>query len=179
MLSPFITPAGNLGALTPNQIVVQPITVEAVTKGDLVRFDLSGTLNTTYTTLGAILDQDNKKSPFNVVLKNPAATVARAGVWGVVLESAAAGSRVKVCISGLVEATVFATTSAINTVGQVLAPDSAAAGRLTQQTDNIVCVGIFLGVVASPFTAVGSIAISGTANSYVLFNGIVFGSAGS
>lgn len=176
-LAGILVPSGNLGGLNPDQVIVSPIAAEAVSVGDLVRFDLSGTLNATYTTLGAILDADNKKSPFNVVIRNPAATVAKAGVWGVVTQAAIAGQRCKVCIAGLVEANVFATTSAITALGTPLAPDSAAAGLLTQQGTGVVAVGLWLGVVASPFTAAGTIAISGTSRSYVLLNGFVIGSA--
>jgi hypothetical protein len=174
MIPGILTSSGNLGALTPHQITVTPLAGEAISKGDLVRFDLGDTVAATdYTTL---LDFDNKKNPFNVVIKNPT-TAADGGIWGIALEAGVSGSRFKVCISGLVEATVFATANTINSLGAVLAPDTAAAGRLTQQATGVVGLGLWMGVVASPLTGAGSISASASATSYVLFNGFVFGSS--
>lgn len=173
MIPGILTPSGNLGALTPHQVVVTPIAGEAVAKGDLVRFDLADTVAATdYTTL---LDFDNKKNPFNVVIKNPT-TASDGGIWGIALEAAVSGSRFKVCIAGLVEATVFA-TAATPVLGSVLAPDTAAAGRLTQQATGVVGLGLWMGVVANPLTGAGTISASASATSYVLFNGFVFGSS--
>lgn len=173
MIPGILTPSGNLGALTPHQVVVTPIAGEAIAKGDLVRFDLGDTVAATdYTTL---LDFDNKKNPFNVVIKNPT-TAADGGIWGIALEAGVSGSRFKVCLAGLVEATVFA-TAATPVLGTVLAPDTAGAGRLTQQATGIVGLGLWMGVVANPLTGAGSITASTSATSYVLFNGFVFGSS--
>lgn len=176
MIPGIVTPAGNLGGLTTHQVIVTPIAAEALVKGDLVRFDLSGTVNSTYTDYTKLLDQDEKKSPFNVVIKNPT-TAAKSGVYGVALEAATAGSRAKICICGLVEATVFATSSNITALGALLAPDTGAAGRMTQHGTGVVCLGQWMGVVATPLTAVGSITASASANSYVLFNGFVVGTS--
>lgn len=173
MIPGILTSTGNLGALTPHQIVVSPIAGEAIAKGDLVRFDLADSVSATeYTTL---LDFDNKKNPFNVVIKNPT-TIPDGGIWGVALEAGVAGSRFKVCIAGLVEATVYA-NGALSALGTVLAPDTNAAGRLTQQGTGVVGVGLWMGVVASPLTGAGTIATTTTATSYVLLNGFVIGSA--
>lgn len=176
MIPGIVTPTGNLGGLSTHQVIVTPIAAEALAKGDLVRFDLSGTVNSTYTDYTKLLDSDEKKCPFNVVIKNPT-TAAKAGVYGVALEAATAGSRAKICLCGLVEATVFATASNITALGALLAPDTGGAGRLTQHATGAVCLAQWLGVVATPLTAVGSITASSSSNSYVLFNGFVLGTS--
>lgn len=173
MIPGILTPTGNLGGLTPHQVVVKPICGEAIAKGDLVRFDLADTVSATdYTTL---LDFDNKKNPFNVVIKNPT-TAVDGGIWGVALEAGVTGQRVSICIAGLVEATVYA-NGALSALGTVLAPDTNAAGRLTQQGTGVVGLGLWMGIVATPLTGAGTIATTTTATSYVLFNGFVFGSS--
>lgn len=174
MIPGILCSSGNLGALTPHQIVVQPICGETMAKGDLVRFDLAdASASCDYTTL---LDYDNKKNPFNVVIKNPT-TIADGGIWGIALEAGVVGSRVKICIAGLVEASVVARTSDITALGSVLSGDATTAGRLTQQTTGNVGLGLWMGVVASPLTAAGTVTQPNTATSYVLFNGFVFGSS--
>lgn len=174
MIPGLLTSSGNLGALTPHQIVVKPICGEAIAKGDLVRFDLADTVAATdYTTL---LDFDNKKNPFNVVIKNPT-TLVDGGIWGIALEAAAAGTRASICIAGLVEASVVARTSTISTLGTVLSGDGTTAGRLTQQATGTVGLGLWMGVAANPLTGAGSIVADATSTSYVLFNGFVFGSS--
>jgi hypothetical protein len=62
MIPGLITPAGNLGGLTPHQVCVAPIAAVNLAVGDLVMFDLSGS-NTTYTDLTKINDLDDKKNP--------------------------------------------------------------------------------------------------------------------
>lgn len=180
MLIPgILAPTGNLGALNPHQVVVSPIAATDVTANTIVRFDLTGTLSSA-SDIAKLYDLDEKNCPFNVVRANGTGAGATQdfGIYGVALESATAGSRVKVCIAGLVQVKVFATSTAITALGQKLSPDSANANLMTQQADNAPCIGAWLGLATSP-PSVGSVAISGTALSNVLFNGVVFGSSGS
>ena len=161
MIPGILTSTGNLGGLTPHQIVVNPIAGVALTVGDIVMFDFAGT-NTTYTSLTVWDDVDNKKNPFNVVIL---ATAARGegGVYGVVLEAAAAGARVKVCIAGMVTAKINGTTAVGETVltpgAGVLVPAATLTGT---------GVGLALATDAS-----------GAASIRVLFNGWSLGSQGA
>jgi len=175
----ILAPTGNLGALNPHQVVVSPIAATDVTANTLVRFDLTGTL-TSASDIAKLYDLDEKNCPFNVVRANGtgAAAASDFGIYGVAREAATAGSRVKVCIAGLVQVRVFATTSNIITMGQKLSPDGSNADLMTQQADNAPCIGAWLGLATSP-PSVGSITASATALSNVLFNGVVFGSSGS
>jgi hypothetical protein len=113
MIPGILVPTGNLGALTADQIVVQPIAAVDVAVGDLVKFDLADT--STYTNLTALNDPDNKTNPFNVVIKAVAgssSTTEKGGIWAVVTQAATAGQRCKVCVSGLVDAKISGTTTA-------------------------------------------------------------------
>jgi hypothetical protein len=118
MIPGILTPSGNLGGMTAHQVIVSPIAAEAVAVGDLVQFDLAST-SSTYTSASALLDSDNKKCPFNVVIKTTAPSAGtnvipgKGGIFGVVTEAAAAGSRCKVCIAGIVDAKI--TPAAANT----------------------------------------------------------------
>lgn len=160
-----ILPSGNLGGLNPNQISVSVIAASNLEIGDLVMFDLQDT--SSYTDTSLLTDFDNKRCPFNVVIKSPASNPS-SGIWGVSNSKAIAGQRVQVMVSGLVEATVFATSS--NLVrGSLIGPDNTG-GRLTQQSTTAPALGIFLGVIGSPFVA-GTITAGQQAKSYVLFDG--------
>ena len=158
MIAGLITPAGNLGALTPATTSVKPIAGEAVAVGDVVQFDFRGE-STTYTDTTKVTDFDNKKSPFNVVMLSETAT--DGGVFGVVTEAAAAGSRCTVVIAGMVQAKLTGTflvgaTVGINGAG-IIAP-AAAAGT---------GVGIVIPLEANA---------TGPNLRWVLFNGFKFGS---
>ena len=160
-----ILPSGNLGGLNPNQISVSVIAASNLEIGDLVMFDLQDT--SSYTDTSLLTDFDNKRCPFNVVIKSPASNPS-SGIWGVSNSKAIAGQRVQVMVSGLVEATVFATSS--NLVrGSLIGPDNTG-GRLTQQSSSAPALGIFLGVIESPFVA-ATITAGQQAKSYVLFDG--------
>ena len=158
MIAGLITPAGNLGALTPATTSVKPIAAVGVAVGDVVQFDFQGD-SATYTDITKITDFDNKKSPFNVVVLSEAAT--DGGVFGVVTEAAAAGSRCTVVIAGMVQAKLTGTflvgaTVGINDAG-VIAP-AAVAGT---------GVGIAIPLEANA---------TGPNLRWVLFNGFKFGS---
>lgn len=161
MIPGILTPAGNLGGLTPHQVIVTPIAGVALTVGDIVMFDLAGT-NTTYTSLSVWDDLDNKKNPFNVVIL---ATAARGegGIYGVVTEAAAAGSRVKVCIAGMVTAKISGTTAVGVTV---LTPDAGILSPAATLTGTGVAVALATNA-------------SGAASIRVLFNGWSIGSQGA
>ena len=102
MIAGLITPSGNLAALTPQPVIVSPIAGEALAVGDLVRFDLGS--DNAFSTLANITNYDEATCGFNVVLKAGAAN--DAGVFGVVVTAAAAGSRCTVCVAGVCEAKV-------------------------------------------------------------------------
>ena len=107
MIPGILTSTGNLGGLTPHQIVVKPICGEAFSAGALVKFDLADA--SASTDLAFLTDLDNKKNPFNVVVKADGGE--EVGIFGVALEAGVVGSRVSVCIDGLVDATVTTTTT--------------------------------------------------------------------
>lgn len=176
MYSAILVPTGNLGALTTTQTVVTPINghTAALAVGDLVRFDFSG-VSTLYTDTTTILDSDNKKNPLNVVVTavDGTATVAKGGVWGVVLEAAAIGARVKVCIAGLVDAKVTTTaTSAETTAGVTVVIPSAGVLKPAPATPaNTSGPGIGL--------ALQTVSTSTTTLMRVLFNGFAFAVGGA
>lgn len=161
MIPGILTSTGNLGGLTPHQIVVNPIAGVALAVGDIVMFDFTGS-NTTYTDVSKIDDPDNKKSPFNVVILSTAAR-GEGGVYGVVLDAAVAGARAKVCIAGVVNAKVNGAFTAGTTVA------TPGAGVL---------------VPAATLTGTGVALVlednaSGAATKKVLFNGYSLGSQGA
>ena len=133
----------------------------AVAVGDIVMFDLVGN-NTTYTSTSAYDDLDDKKNPFNVVVLSTAA-LGEGGIYGVVTEAAAAGSRCKVCIAGMVTAKISGTTSIGATV---LTP---GAGILVPAV-TLVGTGVGLALATNA---------SGAASIRVLFSGWAFGSQGA
>ena len=161
MIPGILVPSGNLAALSPAQVIVQPIAGVAVTVGDIVMFDLVGN-NTTYTDVTQYDELDNKKNPFNVVVLSTVA-LGEGGVYGVVTEAAAAGSRCKVCIAGMVNAKVTGTTVIGTTV---LTP---GAGVLVPPV-TLVGTGVALALVANT---------GGPTLCRVLFNGWSFGSQGA
>jgi hypothetical protein len=144
MIAGIITPLGNLGALTPQQVCVKPIAAEALAVGDLVQFDLAST-SATYTAAADLTEFDSKKCPFNVVIKTTAPSAAtnviagKGGIFGVVTQAAAAGQRCEVCVAGVVDAkvTVAAANScdageSVLTVGTgVLVPAPATPANTT------------------------------------------------
>lgn len=114
MIPGILVPTGNLGGLTANQVIVQPIADVAVAVGDLVKFDLDDQGSGGFADIAFIDDPDNKKNPFNVVklaVAGSSATTEKGGVWGVVTEAAVAGARCKVCIAGVVTAKVIGTVT--------------------------------------------------------------------
>ena len=161
MIPGILTSTGNLGGLTPHQIVVTPIAGVALAAGDVVMFDFAGS-NTTYTSTAAYDDLDNKKNPFNVVILSTAAR-GEGGVFGVVLEAAAVGTRVKVCIAGMVNVKIDGATSIGVTV---LTP---GAGVLVPAA-TLVGTGVALALATNA---------SGTATIRTLFNGWNLGSQGA
>ncbi len=161
MIPGIIASSGNLGGCTPHQIIVRPIAAVAVTVGDIVMFDLVGN-NTTYTDTSTYDDLDNKKNPFNVVVLSTAA-LGEGGIYGVVTEAAAAGTRCKVCIAGMVTAKISGTTTIGTTV---LTP---GAGILVPAV-TLVGTGVGLALATNA---------SGAASIRVLFNGWSFGSQGA
>lgn len=112
MIPGIITPSGNLGGLTAHQVIVQPIAAVAVTAGDLVKFDLDDT--TTFADAANYDDPDNKTNPLNVVklaIAGTGASSEKGGVWGVVTDPAAAGTRCRVCVSGILTGKINGTTA--------------------------------------------------------------------
>lgn len=160
---PLIKPTGNLAAIEPALVVVQPIAAVAVAVGDIVQFDLTAS-DTTYTSAAALEDYDNKKCPFNVVIAGAAVTADKeGGVWGVVLEAAAAGNRCKVAIHGVVTAAVVSGATAI-AKGNVLMPvANRDLGLATNGANPVVAIALEAGTA------------NATANIKVLFNGYQFG----
>lgn len=170
-----LVPTGNLGGLNPSIVSVSPIAGSRISAGDLVMFDIFDTSAVTDT--AQLVQFDDKRCPFNVVVRSPV-DVPSASVWGVALSGAEIGQRVKVAVTGLVSATVYASEASL-VAGASVGPD-AVGGRLTQSRTS-PSIGIFLGVVATPFTA-GSVGIGSTSMGYVLFDGfaaIATGTAGS
>ena len=159
MIPGILTPSGNLGGVTPHQIIVQPIAGEALAVGDVVMFDLAG--SSSYADTAFFDDLDNKKNPFNVVILSTAAR-GEGGIYGVALESAAAGSRCRICIAGMVSAKA---TGSITGGTTVLTP---GAGVLVVAV-TLVGTGAALALETSTGTATLR---------RVLFNGFSIGSQG-
>lgn len=107
MIPGILSPAGNLGGLNPHQIVVRPICGEAFSIGACVKFDLADA--SASTDIAFLSDLDNKKNPFNVVVKADGGE--EVGIFGVALEAGVVGNRVSICIEGVVNATVNAATN--------------------------------------------------------------------
>lgn len=167
MIPGILVPTGNLGALTAHQVIVQPIAAVAVDVGDLVKFDLDDT--TTYADATKYDDPDAKNNPLNVVkaaVAGSSSTTEKGGVWGVVTEAAAAGSRCKVCIAGIVQAKVnAATTVGVTTLiadAKVLKPAPSTASLSSSAP---------LGLALQTIGGAGTIR--------VLFNGFAFSNAGA
>lgn len=162
----MLHPCGNLSAVQPQQVLVKPIFAAAHSVGDVVRFDIGASVNSTYTDFTKLEDFDDPKCPFNVVVAGTAvANNKEGGIWGVVTEAAAAGNRGTVCIHGIVTAAVLSGATAI-AIGDVLTP--VANADLGLAADGIgPCVAIAL--------AAGT--ANTTASIKVLFNGYAFGSA--
>ena len=161
MIAGLITPSGNLAALNPHQVVVQPIAGVAVAIGDVVMFDFVGN-NSTFTDTSTYDDLDNNKNPFNVVVLSTAA-LGEGGVYGVVVEAASAGSRCRICICGMVTAKVTGNATIGTTVltpgAGVLVPAATLTGT-----------GVALALEANT---------SGPNLRRVLFNGFSIGSQGA
>lgn len=183
MIPGILCSSGNLGGLNPHQIVVRPIAAVDLAVGDLVMFDLSGS-NSTFTDVSVISELDHKKNPFNVVVKSVAGAAGtstttqtgKGGIFAVVLEAAAAGSRAKVCVAGLCTAKV--TTSAAS-------PITAGVTVLTNGAGVLVST---LGVAASAaqgapmaigFTTVTTGSPVTASLMTVLFNGYQFATGGA
>lgn len=157
----------NLAAIEPAFVEVSPIAAVNVAVGDIVQFDLTAS-NATYTlsTLAALEDYDNKRCPFNVVIAGAAVVAgSECGIWGVVTEAAVAGNRCKVCIHGVVSATVTTSGTAV-AKGNALAPIAGAdLGLATSGANPVVAL------------ALETTAASETKLIKVLFNGYQFGSS--
>jgi hypothetical protein len=174
MIPGLIVPAGNLGGLNPHQVICCPIAAVDLAVGDLVMFDLWGS-NSTYTDVAQIAELDHKKNPFNVVVKSVAGVagtasaggqaVGKGGIFAVVVEAATAGNRVKVCLSGLVDAKV----TTVVTTGE------CTAGRtvLFNGVGVLTCVGLASATATGAPLGIGftSVATSTTTLMKVLFNG--------
>lgn len=158
MISGIITPSGMLGGLQPHTVTVTPIAGEAVAVGDLVQFDLRGeATGAGYTDLTKITDFDNKKCPFNVVMKSEATT--EAGIFGVVTKAAAIGQRCTVCVAGIVDLSLSASTTA----GTSVIINGAGVGSVATTSGT----GVGIGVALETGT--------GAAIRKVLFYGLKFG----
>jgi hypothetical protein len=176
MIPGIICPTGNLGGLTPHQVLCSPIAAVDVAVGDLVMFDLAG-VSTTYTDVTKITDLDNKKSPFNVVIKSVAAAATGAGhggVFAVVTTAAVAGQRCVVCVNGLVDAKVTCTvTSNITVAGVTVLTNSVGVLVPALQTPAATTNGAALGIGFTAKTDAGTVMMK------VLFNGYAFAIGGA
>jgi hypothetical protein len=176
MIPGIICPTGNLGGLTPHQVLCSPIAAVDVAVGDLVMFDLAG-VSTTYTDVTKITDLDNKKSPFNVVIKSvPAAATGagHGGVFAVVTTAAVAGARCVVCVNGLVDAKVaIVATSGISVAGVTVLTNGTGVLTPSLQTPAATLNGAALGVGFTSATSAGTITMK------VLFNGYTFAIGGA
>lgn len=168
-----LVPTGNLGGLNPSVVSVSPIAGSRVSAGDLVMFDIFDT--SAVTNAAQLVQFDDRRCPFNVVIRSPVDAPA-ASVWGIALSSAESGQRVKVAVTGLVEATVHASGSTL-VAGNSVGPD-ASGGRLTQASSTVPSLGIFMGVVATPFAS-GSVSSGQSSAGYVLFDGFAAIASGS
>lgn len=113
----FIKSAGNLSAIEPPFAEVSPIFAsgtpsDVATVGQLVKFDLTGG-SAPRADPALVGDTDNKRNPFNVVVAATAgtATSQKGGIWGVVTQGGRVGDRIKVCVFGVVQATVTTTAT--------------------------------------------------------------------
>jgi len=183
MIPGIITSSGNLGGLTPHQIVVNPIAAVNLAVGDLVMFDLSGS-NTTYTDVNTIAELDHKKNPFNVVILSVAGAAGTAtttqtgkgGVFAVVLEAATAGNRVKVCVAGLCTAKVTTLAASPITAGVTVLTNGAGVLVSTLGTAAAAAQGA---PMAIGFTTVTTGAPVTASLMTVLFNGYQFATGGA
>lgn len=168
MLSGILVPSGNLGALSANQVLVQPIAAVDVAVGDLVKFDLGDT--STFADAAKYDDADNKTNPLNVVIKAVAgasATTEKGGVWGVVTTAATAGNRAEVCIAGILTAKINGTT----TIGQTTLIAGAALLVPSPTTDSANS--------SPPLALALATNASGAATIRVLFQGMAFARNGT
>jgi hypothetical protein len=182
MIPGIICPTGNLGGLTPHQVLCSPIAAVDVAVGDLVMFDFAGA-NSTYTDVTKINDLDNKKSPFNVVIKSVAGVagtasasgqaVGKGGVFAVVTTAAVAGARCVVCVNGLVDAKV----TTVATTGECTAGKTV----LFNGVGVLTCVGLASATATGAPLGIGftSVATSTTTLMKVLFNGYAFAIGGA
>jgi hypothetical protein len=183
MIPGIITSSGNLGGLTPHQIIVNPIAAVNLAVGDLVMFDLSGS-NTTYTDVSTIAEIDNKKNPFNVVILSVAGAAGtstttqtgKGGIFAVVVEAATAGSRVKVCVAGLVNAKVTTLAASPITAGVTVLTNGAGVLISTLGTAAAAAQGA---PMAIGFTTVTTGAPVTASIMPVLFNGYQFATGGA
>lgn len=158
----------NLSAIEPPFIEVEPIngTASALAVGALVKFDFAGGA-APRADIALLADTDNRRNPFNVVVAATVgtATSQKGGIWGVVTQGGPSNTRVKVCVFGVVRASVTCTTTtnemtAGDTVlvngGGVLIPAPATAAAAT----------------GAPLAVTFESATTGTALRTVFFNGL-------
>jgi hypothetical protein len=168
-----IVPTGNLGGLNPSIVSVTPVAASRIVAGDLVMFDLFDT--SSITEASKLVDFDDNRCPFNVVVTSPV-DAPSASVWGVAMGSAEIGQRVKVAVTGLVSAKVYASGSSL-VAGASVGPD-AVGGRMTQASSTVPSLGIFMGIVETPFSS-GAVSSNQSATGYVLFDGFAAIASGS
>ena len=170
MIPGIITPAGNLGALSAHQVIVQPIADAAVAVGDLVKFDLDDAGSGGFADAAAYDDPDNKRNPLNVVklaVAGASATTEKGGIWGIVTEGAVAGARCRVCVSGILTAKINGATS----IGQTTLIAGAGVLIPSPTTDS---------ANSSPALALAlQTNASGAATIRILFQGMAFARNGT
>jgi len=137
----YLKPTGNLAAFEPAEVIVTPIAAVNVAVGDIVQFDFVGG-SAPRSDLTKVLDWDNNRNPFNVVILGSGVVGgSEGGIWGVVTEAASAGRRCKVCIHGVVRAKV--TTTGNTPAGAVYAPVAAnVLGAPVSGANPAVAVGL-------------------------------------
>lgn len=170
----IIVPVGNLGGLNPSIVSVSPIAGSVIADGDLVMFDIYDT--NAITSIASIAQFDDKNCPFNVVVKSPVDTPL-SGIWGIAMQAANPGQRVKIAVSGLVQAKVYANGATLSS-GTSVGPDTSSGGMLSQSSSISPGLGVFLGVVATPFSG-GAVSSGQTSVGYVLFDGFAAIATGS
>lgn len=183
MIPGILTPSGNLGGLNPHQVTCSPIAAVALAVGDLVMFDLSGS-NTTYTDVTQIAELDHKKNPFNVVILAVAGAVGsgtatqtgKGGIFGVVLEAATAGNRVKICVSGLCTAKVTTLAASPITAGVTVLTNGGGVLVSTLGTAAAAAQGA---PMAIGFTTVTTGSPQANLLMTVLFHGYQFATGGA
>lgn len=183
MIPGIICPTGNLGGLTPHQVLCSPIAAVDVAVGDLVMFDLAG-VSTTYTDVTKITDLDNKKSPFNVVIKSVPAAVGtgtasatgHGGVFAVVTTAAVAGARCVVCVNGLVDAKVTSLTASPILAGTTVLTNGTGVLISVLGVASTTTAGAALGI---GFTAAPTGSPANAVMMKVLFNGYAFAIGGA